>query len=177
MSDFSGQVVARERKAPDEITERVAALRQGSEANGRPWLEQELHGLAVSVLRSVATTLGVAVKEGGRNLVKEDLVSKITTKFLPEVGDVLMSLWFCFWSKIFLCCRFYSKNLFLLKWFLIIVDCSFTGDVFRVAKQSSAWAKDSIRKIFFCWNGFLLSLIAGSLEMCFGSRNKVLFER
>ena len=119
MSDFSGQVVARERKAPDEITERVAALRQGSEANGRPWLEQELHGLAVSVLRSVATTLGVAVKEGGRNLVKEDLVSKITTKFLPEVGD------------------FYSKNLFLLKWFLIIVDCRFTGDVFRVAKQSS----------------------------------------
>ena len=29
MSDFSGQVVAHERKAPDEITERVAALRQG----------------------------------------------------------------------------------------------------------------------------------------------------
>ena len=92
MSDFSGQVVAHERKAPDEITERVAALRQGSEANGRPWLEQELRGLAVSVLRSVATTLGVAIKEGGRSLVKEDLVSKITTKFLPEVGDVLMSL-------------------------------------------------------------------------------------
>ena len=36
MSDFSGQVVAHERKAPDEITEHVAALRQGSEANGRP---------------------------------------------------------------------------------------------------------------------------------------------
>ena len=95
MSDFSGQVVARERKAPDEITERVAALRQGSEANGRPWLEQELHGLAVSVLRSVAATLGVSAREGGRGgrfLAKEDLVSKITTKFLPEVGDVLMSL-------------------------------------------------------------------------------------
>ena len=92
MSDFSGQVVAHERKAPDEMTERVAALRQGSEANGRPWLEQELRGLTVSVLRSVATTLGIAVQEGGRSLVKEDLVSKITTKFLPEVGDVLMSL-------------------------------------------------------------------------------------
>ena len=92
MSDFSGQVVAHERKAPDEITERIAALRQGSEANGRPWLEQELRGLAVSVLRSVATTLGVAVKEKGRFLVKEDLVSKITTKFLPEVGDVWLSL-------------------------------------------------------------------------------------
>ena len=46
----------------------------------------------MSVLRSVATILGVAIKEGGRSLVKEDLVSKITTKFLPEVGDVLMSL-------------------------------------------------------------------------------------
>ena len=92
MSDFSRQVVAHEGKAADEITERVAALRQGSEANGRPWLEQELHGLAVSVLRSVATTLGVTVTEGGRFLVKQDLVSKITTKFLPEVGDVLMSL-------------------------------------------------------------------------------------
>ena len=74
------------------MTERVAALRQGSEANGRPWLEQELHGLTVSVLRSVATTLGVTVTEGGRFLVKQDLVSKITTKLLPEVGDVLMSL-------------------------------------------------------------------------------------
>ena len=90
-----GQVVAHEREAPDEITERVAALRQGSEVNGRPWLEQELRGLTVPVLRSVATTLGVAIKEegrGGRFLTKEDLVSKITTKFLPEVGDVLMSL-------------------------------------------------------------------------------------
>ena len=86
---------AHERKATDEITERVAALRQGSEANGRPWLEQELRGLTLSVLRSVATTLGVAVQEGGRGgrfLAKEDLVSKITTKFLPEVWDVLMSL-------------------------------------------------------------------------------------
>ena len=92
MSDFSRQVVAHERKATDEITERVAALRQGREANGRPWLEQELHGLTVSILRSVATTLGVVIKEGGRSVVKEDLVSKITTKFLPEVGDVLMSL-------------------------------------------------------------------------------------
>ena len=63
VSDFSGQAVAHERKAPDAITEHVAALRQGSEANGRPWLEQELRGLAVSVLRSVATTLGVAIKE------------------------------------------------------------------------------------------------------------------
>ena len=44
------------------------------------------------VLRSVASTLGVAVTEGDRFLVKEDLVSKINTKFLPEVGDVLMSL-------------------------------------------------------------------------------------
>ena len=87
-----GQVVAHEREAPDEITERVAALRQGSEVNGRPWLEQELRGLTVPVLRSVATTLGVAIKEGSHSLVKEDLVSKITTKFLPEVGDVLMSL-------------------------------------------------------------------------------------
>ena len=62
---------------------------------GLAWLEQELHGLAVSVLRSVATTLGVSAREGGRGgrfLAKEDLVSKITTKFLPEVGDVLMSL-------------------------------------------------------------------------------------
>ena len=49
----------------------------------------------MSVLRTVATTLGVAVQEEGRGghfLAKEDLVSKITTKFLPEVGDVLMSL-------------------------------------------------------------------------------------
>ena len=49
----------------------------------------------MAVLRSVATTLGVAIKEegcGGRFLTKEDLVSEITTKFLPEVGDVLMSL-------------------------------------------------------------------------------------
>ena len=92
MSDFSRQVVAHEGKATDEITERVAALRQGSEANGRPWLEQELRGLTVSILRSVATTLGVTTREGGRSLVKEDLVSKITTKLLPEVGDVLMSL-------------------------------------------------------------------------------------
>ena len=120
----------------------IQALRTGLTDHGAPWLRERLDERTVSELRDLGTAVGWQLSVGGAYLHKAQLVSNLMSH-LTQSGDLderaqakgnSMSWWF---SKIFLCCRFYSKNLFLFKWFHTVVDCGFTGDVFRGAKQSS----------------------------------------
>ena len=118
----------------------IQALRTGLADHGAPWLRERLDERTVTELRDLGMAVGWQKSIGGTYLQKAQLISNLMSH-LTHSGDSderaqakgnSMSWWFfCVVDSI-------RENLFLLTWFYTVVDCGSNGDVFRVAKQSSA---------------------------------------